>query len=475
MGRALAFMGSMSSVGKTFLAALACRWFAKKGLRVFPFKAQNMSLNALATEEGEMAWAQAYQALVAGRKPSVRMNPLLLKPLAEHQAEIIFLGNPEGVLPAGRFREFRRAYRQRVFAVLEEVLAENDLVIVEGAGGLAELNLLEGDLANYELLRTFRLPFVLIGDIDRGGVFAQLLGTLELLPEIRDLCVGLVVNKFRGAVELFEEGGRILSARSGKPLLGLLPYQEVHFLEEDSASLVRFSGFVTERPLKVAVLAYPYLSNFLDLDPLRHEEDVELIFTQDPRALEEAEAVILPGSRNVARSMAWLRERGLAETLKKLAGKKVLFGLCGGFQLLGRTLRDPEGLEFGGEVEGLGLLPHETLFRRPKRRGPLQDRPDFPFWKGPLSGFEIRYGRSFWAGEEILSLAQGEVLGTYLHGVFFDDAFRTAFLNFLRERRGLAPQPPQAYQEKVAGALDRVLEHPAFSAFFEALGDLDKF
>ncbi|RUM87289.1 MAG: cobyric acid synthase CobQ [Thermodesulfatator sp.] len=469
MKRAVAFMGSMSSVGKTFLTALACRWFARKGLKVFPFKAQNMSLNALATEEGEMAWAQAYQALAAGRRPSVRMNPLLLKPLAPQQAEIIFLGRPQGTLFADRFRDFRRAYQARVFAILEEALSQNELVIIEGAGGLAELNLLEGDLANYELLRTWRIPFVLIGDIDRGGIFAQLLGTLELLPEIRPLCLGLVANKFRGRAELFKEGARILTERSGKPFLGLLPYREDHFLEEDSASLPLAQGFVSTRPIKIAVLAYPYLSNFLDVDPLRHEEEVELIFTQDPQALQEAQAIILPGSRNVERSLAWLRQRGLTEILQKLAGEKVILGICGGFQILGKVVRDPEGLEFGGELEGLGLLPHETLFKRPKRYGPLTDQVDFPFWKGSLSGFEIRYGRSYLQGQEIRSLARGEVLGTYLHGIFFQDAFRQAFLNYLRRRQGLSPLAGEAYSTKVARTLDRVLEDPAFASFFETL------
>ncbi len=472
MGRALAFVGTMSSVGKSLLAALACRYFARRGLGVAPFKAQNMSLNALATEEGEMAWAQAYQALAAGRRPSVRMNPLLLKPLAERRAEIIFLGRPEGVLPAGEFREFRRRYRERVFAVFEELLSENDLVVVEGAGGLAELNLLHGDLANYELLRAYRIPYVLVGEIDRGGIFPQIWGTYELVPELKAQSLGFVVNKFRGEPALFEEGLRILEERTGQPALGLLPYLQEHFLEEDSASLRVSNRVFRGQGLRIAVLAYPYLANFLDLDPLRHEEGVELLFTRDPRVLAEAHLVILPGSRNTAQSLTWLREHGFDDLLREMAGRSFILGLCGGFQILGRRLYDPEGLEFGGELSGLGLLPHETVFMKPKRAGRLEDQPPFPFWEEPLPGFEIRYGRSFLDGREVVSLSEDRVFGTYLHGIFFHDRFREAFLNYIRRAVGLAERPTRPYAEGVATTLDRVLSQPAFKAFFERLEDL---
>ena len=468
----MAFVGTMSSVGKSLLAALACRYFANKGLRVTPFKAQNMSLNAVATEEGEMAWAQAYQALAAGRKPSVRMNPLLLKPLAERKAEIIFLGRPQGVLPAGKFKEFRRAYRRRVFQIFEELSAENDLVVIEGAGGLAELNLLEGDLANYELLKTYRIPYVLIGEIDRGGIFAQIWGTYELVPELKAQSLGFVINRFRGDPSLFEEGLRILEEKTGKPALGLLPYLSEHFLEEDSASLALSSGGFSGRGLRVAVVAYPYMANFLDLDPLRHEDGVELLFTTEPRVLAEAHLIILPGSRNTAGSLRWLKETGLFALLREVSKEKFILGICGGFQILGRRIRDPEGLEFSGEEEALGLLPHETVFRSPKRAGRVEDRPDFPFWKIPLSGFEIRYGRSFLHGREVLSLARDRVLGTYLHGIFFNDRFREAFLNYLRQAVGLPESPVKNYGKTVTANLDRALQNPAFLRFFEHLEHL---
>ncbi|MBX6422107.1 cobyric acid synthase [Thermosulfurimonas sp. F29] len=472
MGRALAFVGTMSSVGKSLLAALACRYFSRRGLRVVPFKAQNMSLNALATEEGEMAWAQAYQALAAGRRPSVRMNPLLLKPLAERRAEIIFLGKPEGILPAGEFRAFRRRYRERVFAVFEELLHENDLVIIEGAGGLAELNLLEGDIANYELLRTYGIPYVLVGEIDRGGIFAQIWGTYELVPELKAQSLGFVVNKFRGDPALFEEGLRLLEERTGRPALGLLPYLSDHFLEEDSASLrLSDQSFRTEG-LRVAVLAYPYLANFLDLDPLRYEEGVELLFTRNPRVVAEAHLVILPGSRNVGQSLAWIRENGLDEVLGRIAERGVILGLCGGFQILGRRLIDPEGLEFGGELPGLGLLPHETIFRSPKRSGPLTDHPPFPFWKEALSGFEIRYGRSYLGGNEVVSVFKERIMGTYLHGIFFEDRFREAFLNYVRRKAGLPEKPSRPYRERVGAVLDRALGLPAFAGLFKRLAEL---
>ncbi len=470
MGKGLAFVGTMSSVGKSLLAALACRYFSRMGLRVVPFKAQNMSLNALATPEGEMAWAQAYQALAAGRRPSVRMNPLLLKPLAERQAEVIFLGRPREILPAGSFREFRKRYREKVFAIFEELLATNDLVVVEGAGGLAELNLLEGDLANYELIKRYALPYVLIGDIDRGGIFPQIWGTYALLPEIKAYSLGFVVNKFRGEEALFAEGLRLLEERTRKPALGLLPYLSGTFLEEDSASLpINNRGFVSENKLRIAVVAYPYIANFLDFDPLRREEDVELLFTASAKVIAEADAVILPGTRNTGKSLKWLRKSGLEDLLRELALKKPLFGICGGFQILGRSLRDPEGLEFGEEMEGLGLLPHETLYLTPKRTGPLTDQPAFPFWNRSLKGFEIRYGRSFYAGREVISLSEGEVWGIYLHGIFFEDEFRTAFLNYLRRKKGMPELPVKPYAERVVRDLDTVLEKEAFRKFWEKL------
>ena len=461
MGKALALLGTMSSVGKSLLTALLARHFHRQGLKVFPFKAQNMSLNAFATHEGEMAYAQVFQAWAAGREPTVRMNPLLLKPMGNMTSEIIFLGRSQGLLPSGEFRRYKAFYKEKVWEIFEEVLQENDLVLIEGAGSLAELNLLENDFINYEIIKRYEIPFVLIGDIDRGGVFAQIWGTYELVPELKSLSVGFVINKFRGAEDLFLEGQQILEQKTGKPCLGLLPFLRESIFEEDSASLGLPRGRFTGSGLRLAVLYYPHISNYLDFDPFKAEEEVELVLTDDPHELSLAHVIILPGSKNTVADLQYLRRRGLDQLLRRLAQEKVILGLCGGFQMLGRLIKD-QGVENQGEFSGLGLLPHETVFLPQKLARGLRLELSLPFFSGELSGFEIRYGRSFLNGEEVVYLGQENVLGTYLHGLFYNDAFREAFLNYVRQRVGLPPRESPRFADYIAQKLDETLALPGF-------------
>ncbi len=468
MGRALAILGTMSSVGKSLLTALVAHHLAQKGVKVSPFKAQNMSLNALATEEGEMAFAQAFQAWAAEREPSVRMNPLLLKPLGNMTSELIFLGRSQGILPSGEFRRYKAFYKAKVFGVFEEVLAENDWVVIEGAGGLAELNLLPDDFVNYEITKHYQIPFVLVGDIDRGGIFAQIWGTYELVPEIKDLSLGFVVNKFRGATSLFEAGVRILEEKTGKPCLGLLPYFSQTLFEEDSASLGPPRGSFHTQGLRIAVLYYPHISNYLDFDPFRAEPDLELVFTDDPHVLQEAHVIILPGSKNTVASLRYLEERGLLEALRNLQGEKIILGICGGFQLLGEVIVD-QGVEFAGEARALGLLPLRTEFSPQKIAKGVCLSLDWPFFKGTIRGFEIRYGRSYAQGQEVEALAQGLVFGTYLHGLFYDDAFRYAFLHFVRSHFGLERKPPVVFKDYLLGHLKALCQRPPVRAFLDRL------
>ncbi len=464
MGQALALLGTMSSVGKSLLTALLARHFSRQGLQVFPFKAQNMSLNAFATEEGEMAYAQVFQAWAAGRKPTVKMNPLLLKPLGNMTSEIIFLGRSQGILPSGDFRRFKASYKEKVFSVFEEVLAENDLVLIEGAGSLAELNLLKDDFVNYEIVKRYGCPFILIGDIDRGGIFAQIWGTYELVPELKALSLGFVVNKFRGAENLFLEGKRLLEEKTGKPCLGLLPYLSESLFEEDSASLgrllhKRFKG----HKLRLAVIYYPHLSNYLDFDPFQAEE-VELLLTDDPQEIARAHVIILPGSKNTVADLAYLRERELDRLLKELSSEKVIFGLCGGFQMLGRFIRD-EGVENKGVFPALDLLPHETTFFPEKIAQAGELSLELPFFRGRVRGFEIRYGRSFLENQEIRAFFTERVFGTYLHGIFYDDEFREAFLNYARRLFGLSEKKSPRFSDFLAQKIDEILALPAFSHF----------
>ncbi len=465
MAKTLAVLGTMSSVGKSLLTALLAHHFAKQGLKVFPFKAQNMSLNAFATEEGEMAHAQVFQAWAAGRKPTVRMNPLLLKPMGNLSSEIIFLGKSEGILPSAEFRRFKAYYKEKVFEIFEEISAQNDLVIIEGAGSLAELNLLQDDFVNYEIIKRYGIPFLLVGDIDRGGIFAQIWGTYELVPELKEYSCGFVINKFRGAEELFKEGKKILEKKTRKPCLGLLPYLPESIFEEDSASLGLPRGTFSSQGLKIAVVYYPHLSNYLDFDPFKAEKDVEIILTDNPCALYQAHIIFLPGSKNTLFSLAYLKKRGLFEVICKLAKEKIIFGLCGGFQLLGKSIRD-EGIENQGQEKALGLLPHETIFYSQKIATSREAVFDFPFFKGKIKGFEIRYGRSFWKGKEVTSFAEGNVFGTYLHGIFYNDDFRNQFLNYARKYFNFPPRHKVSFRSYLQKKLESFSKIAAFKNFY---------
>ncbi len=468
MGKALAVLGTMSSVGKSLLTALISSYLSRKGFKVFPFKAQNMSLNAFATQEGEMAYAQAFQAWAAGRKPSVRMNPLLLKPLGNMTSELIFLGRSQGILPSERFRQYKAAYKERIFTIFEEVLRENDWIIVEGAGSLAELNLLQDDFVNYELVLKYHIPFILVGDIDRGGIFAQIWGTYELVPELKDLSIGFVINKFRGAPMLFADGVKILEEKTKKPCLGLIPFFSESLFEEDSASLGFTRGRFQTTGLRIAVVYYPHISNYLDFDPFKSEKEVELILTDEANQLERAHVIFLPGSKNTVASIKYLEERNLAEKIRGLADKKIIFGICGGFQILGCLIKDT-GVENEATVKGLGLLPHQTIFSQQKIATSKEVEVTFPFFKGRLQGFEIRYGRSYLDGKEVSALFKGLTFGTYLHGIFYEDRFRYAFLSFARKLFGLKIHPLIRFKDLLYERISRFLNEPAFTSFLTNL------
>ncbi len=469
-GKALAILGTMSSVGKSLLTAIVGYHLSQKGLKVSPFKAQNMSLNAFATSEGEMAFAQAFQAWACGQRPSVRMNPLLLKPMGHMISELIFMGKSKGLLPTKTFKSYKSTYKEKIFALFQELLKENDWVVVEGAGGLAELNLLPDDFVNYELTKHFQIPFILVGDIDRGGIFAQIWGTYELVSSLKALSLGFVVNKFRGDPSLFEEGISILEQKTSKPCLGLITYFSETLFEEDSASFRFKRASSSGEGLRIAVVYYPHISNYLDFDPLNLQEGVEVLLTDHPQDLEVAHAIILPGSKNTRASLAYLHEKGLAAKIRSLVGKKVILGLCGGFQLLGQTIVD-QGVEFRGEVAGLGLLPHTTYFYPVKRACSQELYLDWPFYQGKVSGFEIRYGRSFLADKEVFALCRNMVFGTYLHGLFYQDDFRHAFLSFLARHFGLPAPLYTHFSHCLAHKLASICAQSSVAQF---LGKLDR-
>ncbi|NJN68052.1 MAG: cobyric acid synthase [Chloroflexaceae bacterium] len=466
--------GTMSSVGKSLLVAALCRICKQDGWRVAPFKAQNMALNSFATHDGrEVGRAQAMQAAAAGVEVTVEMNPVLLKPEADSQSQVVVLGRPWERLRARDYYQRKAELWAVVTAALDTLRAAYDLVIIEGAGSAAELNLRQGDMVNMAVAHYAAAPVLLAGDIDRGGIFAQLLGTLLLLEEPeRRLVRGLVVNKFRGDASLFQTGVTILEERSSVPVLGVVPFiRDLRIADEDSVAL-------DEKPpapgvpdsLTIAVIRLPHISNFDDFDPLRAEPGITVRFVEQPADLYPADLLILPGTKTTVADLRWLHERGLAAELvaRVRAGTPVL-GICGGYQMLGSHIFDPHGSESDTpEIAGLGLLPTVTHFSHEKQTIRVEGRvvAERGIFAGvcgqECSGYEIHMGRTVLKDGSLplLSIRQrgphlasdtdgavdepGRVAGTYLHGLFENDALRHALLRNLAARKGTGATPALA-------------------------------
>ena len=494
MTQTIMLMGTSSHVGKSILTTALCRIFHQQGRRVAPFKAQNMALNSFVTCEGlEMGRAQVAQAEAAGLRPVVAMNPVLLKPTGEAQSQVIINGRPIGNMSA---RDYHLGHKEQawaaVTAALQALAAQYDTLVIEGAGSPAEVNLRAGDIVNMRVARHLQAPVLLVADIDRGGALAALVGTLELLePEERALVKGLVINKFRGDVSLFTPAIDFLEQKTGKPVLGVVPYiSDLGIEEEDSVTLEERAACTQgreEAALSIAVLNLPKLSNFTDLDALADEPDVSLHYVATAAELAAGvngrpwALVILPGSKNTSEDLLWLRAQGLADVLQQLHAQGVpLIGICGGYQMLGQELRDPLQVESAqGTVQGLGYLPAVTTFTGEKLT--VQVRADCAalsfagqtLTAQGLMGYEIHMGTTAFT-EDIVQpfyvqqadgrqtvdgavTAEGLVLGTYMHGLFDDDVFRRQLLNALRVRRGLPALPPQRNrQREKEAAYDRL-------------------
>ncbi len=474
MSKVLLVLGTTSGAGKSTLVAAICRYLARRGMRVAPFKAQNMSLNACAVEEGEMAWAQVVQAWAAGVEPRVQMNPVLLKPLGNARSELILLGRSAGVVESATFDAYRSRACLVAYEALRGLLKEYDLVVAEGAGSPAEVNLKEMDFVNTGLMREFQAPAILVADIDRGGIFASILGTLELFtPQERELVVGFVINRFRGNLDILKPGLDFLEERTGKPVLAVFPYLDKALPPEDSLD-IRGGG---DGKLKVAVVRYPRISNFSDLIPLALESQVTLAYTRDPLEVAAAHLVILPGSRATLSDLRWMKGRGL-DLAVKLAHKRGawVLGLCGGYQMLGGELEDPVGTDGGGREEGLGLLPVKTIMAGEKRVGPVKARKavDWSWMPCRVAGYEIHTGETkggsplFVLGDSRGDGAWGErVLGTYIHDLLAQDDFRRAFLRLLGVR---GTSNYYAHLEESLDALaDAVDGHPCLVRCMEDL------
>ncbi|HUZ34979.1 MAG TPA: cobyric acid synthase, partial [Streptosporangiaceae bacterium] len=426
--------GTTSDAGKSVVTAGICRWLARQGVRVAPFKAQNMSLNSVVTRDGaEIGRAQAMQAAAAGVEPEAAMNPVLLKPGGNGTTQVMVLGEPVAEIGAAGYRDLKPRLFGTVLACLADLAGRFDVVVCEGAGSPAEINLAGRDIANMALARAAALPAVVVADIDRGGVFAALYGTVALLhPRDQALVAGFVLNKFRGDAAVLEPGLGMLGRLTGRPVLGVLPWADGIWLDaEDSLSLggahARTPAPPGGDPLRVAVVRLPRISNFTDVDALATEPGVVVRFTAAPAEVTDADLVVLPGSRATVADLAWLREQGLADAVAARAARgRPVLGICGGYQMLGRQIHDD--VESGaGLVPGLGLLPAVTRFGAGKVLRRCQDT----VAGLPVTGYEIHHGVVHATGGDRFpgGCAAGAVSGTSWHGLLENDGFRRAYLH----------------------------------------------
>ncbi len=445
MAKNIMIQGTMSNAGKSLLAAGLCRIFRQDGYRVAPFKSQNMALNSFITADGgEMGRAQVVQAEAAGIAPDVRMNPILLKPTTDVGSQVIVNGVVQGNMRAMEYYRVKHQYIPAILEAYESLAAEYDIIVIEGAGSPAEINLKQEDLVNMGLAKLVDAPVLLVGDIDRGGVFAQLYGTIALLEEDeRKRVKGTIVNKFRGDRAILEPGLKQLEQLCGVPVAGVIPYTHVDIDDYDSLS-ERFTREKTRKLIDIAVIRLPRISNFTDFSPFERYENVSLRYVDKVADLHCPDMILLPGTKSTISDLMWLRQCGLEAAIQKAAAAGTLvFGVCGGYQMLGRSVSDPDGVEACGvtEIAGMGLLEIDTVFRGEKVQ--TQTRGILDGVSGLLSGlnglayegYEIHMGRS----EEALPplVGGGNVYGSYVHGVFDGAGITDAVLRALCQQKGI--------------------------------------
>ncbi|MDO4262408.1 MAG: cobyric acid synthase [Eubacteriales bacterium] len=457
MAKAIMIQGTMSNSGKSFLTAGLCRVFLQDGYRVAPFKSQNMALNSYITKEGlEIGRAQAMQAEACGIDPTADMNPILLKPTSDVGSQVIVNGEVRGNMKAMDYYRNKLQLVPDVLAAYERLSAQYDIIVIEGAGSPAEINLHENDIVNMGMARMAKAPVLLVGDIDRGGVFAALYGTVKLLPEDEQAMIrGLVINKFRGDVSILEPGLRMIEERTGIPVVGVVPMERLDIDDEDSLS-DRLEQTGRGPGLDAAVIRLPHISNFTDFSAFERMEGVSLRYVSRPGMLGDPDLILLPGTKNTMDDMQWLRESGMEALILRQAEKKTpIIGICGGFQLLGKVMEDPHGVEHGGTMRGMGLLDTRTVFAREKTRTQIEGVMEqgaglWAGWQGrKVSGYEIHMGVSENLGgcrelirlsdgrTDALSNADGSVMGSYLHGIFDTDGFAEETIRSLMRRKGM--------------------------------------
>ncbi|NRA66747.1 MAG: cobyric acid synthase [Pseudobacteriovorax sp.] len=485
--------GTSSSVGKSLLTAALCRIFSRKGLRVAPFKAQNMSLNVHITQDGgEIGVAQAIQASAAGVAPHVSMNPILLKPEGHRNSQVVVEGQVDHYLSSLPYQERKHLLTSVVKRNLDSLRAAYDLVVIEGAGSPAEINLKHHDIVNMFVAKYCRSPVLLVGDIDRGGVFASLIGTLQLLdPEERHLVKGFLINKFRGDVNLLTDGLDFLENYTKKPVLGVIPaITNLAIAEEDSLSLEnKATSFSLEQDtLKIAVVRLPRLSNFDEFEDLESHPRIDLIYTCDPNLILDSDLCILPGSKCTMNDLVWLKQRELDSAIKqRMNSSKPTMAICGGYQMLGTVVRDPERIEsINQEEEGLGSFPFETRMTHHKHCHRVRAKLHSSFLGIPtmeVSGYEIHCGITDLSGHTAFTIesrghhgtkipegvATETFLGTLIHGLFRNPPFRQALLNHLTKLKGIDPidslqQQPDTEINRLADTVEDAVSIPNIEA-----------
>ena len=482
MNRAKPIMiqGTMSNAGKSLLCAALCRIFKQDGYRVAPFKSQNMALNSFITEEGlEMGRAQVVQAEAAGIKPSVLMNPVLLKPTTDVGSQVIVNGEVRSNMSAVEYFKYKKQLIPEIMKAYDKLASENDIIVIEGAGSPAEINLKEDDIVNMGFARMVNAPVLLVGDIDRGGVFAQLYGTLALLdPEERAMVKATVINKFRGDVSILEPGLDKLYELVKVPCAGVVPYLHVDIDDEDSLSSRLSSG--QRKEIDIAVIALPRISNFTDFSVFERFSGVSLRYIRNLSELGSPDMIIIPGTKSTISDLKWMRQNGLeAEILKAASRGTPVFGICGGLQMLGKSIADPFGTEGGGEISGLGLLDITTVFSKDKTRTQVEG--SFSGIQGIFAGlngkdyrgYEIHMGQS---DDNHAVLQNSGVYGSYIHGLFDEAGIAETIVKALYKKRNLvfdekAVFDPHVYKEEqydkladaVRNALDMKLIYSIFS------------
>lgn len=459
MARSIMIQGTGSNVGKSLIVAGLCRALKQQGLKVAPFKAQNMALNSYVTYEGgEIGRAQALQAEAAGILPSVDMNPILLKPSGTMQSQVVVLGKPVGNMSAKEYHtNWSHTAWTYVTQAYDRLASQYDVIVIEGAGSPAEVNLKETEIVNMRMAKYARSPVLLVGDIDRGGVLASLIGTLILLePTERELIKGFIINKFRGDVNIFLPAVEFLKDKTNVPVVGILPYQKLVIDEEDSMSIQ--SKIANTQGVDIVVIRLPQISNFTDFDALKFEPDVSLRFETDPAACGNPDAIIIPGSKNTIGDLTFIRKSGWEKVLFDAATRgTAIVGICGGYQMLGEKIHDPYLVEGNLEiVEALGFFKMITEFALEKtttlNRGVLAENYyNLQNSQLEVEGYEIHMGQTIVEPEEkpLLLLddkrtdgvisSNRQIWGTYFHGIFDNDSFRRGWLNWLRSKRGLQP------------------------------------